>query len=277
MALGRQEYLTLVNLLQKDLSAMHWTLYSWNVNGIRAAEKKGLLDWLARTNADIVCLQETKASPEQLSDGLLNPASYTAAWCSAEKKGYSGVGTYSRVSPLKVKTGLDDARFDHEGRVLITEYEPFVLANIYFPNGGRGPQWVQHKLDFYRHFLKVAQGYMAAGRSIVVTGDVNTSYAEIDLARPKENSKTSGFMPEEREALGEFFQAGLIDTFRYKYPDKVGYSWWNMVTRSRERNIGWRLDYFFVSPDLRDHIVEASIHADVLGSDHCPVSLVRDV
>lgn len=151
------------------------------------------------------------------------------------------------------------------------------MFNIYFPNGGRGPEWVTHKLAFYRYFLGVAQKYMQAGRSVVVTGDVNTSYAEIDLARPRENVKQSGFMPEEREALGEFFQAGLIDTFRHKHPDRVGYTWWNTVTRARDRNIGWRLDYFFVSPDLRDRIVEADIHPDVMGSDHCPITLTLDL
>jgi exodeoxyribonuclease III len=252
-------------------------LISWNVNGIRAAEKKGFLDWLASTQADVVAVQETKANPEQLSPALLAPPGYTAVWSSAEKKGYSGVATYSRQAPLSVVTGLNEARFDNEGRTIITDHGRFVLFNIYFPNGGRGPEWVTHKLAFYRRFLEIAQQTMAAGRPVIVTGDVNTSYAEIDLARPKENVRQSGFMPEERAALGEFFQAGLIDTFRHKYPDRVGYTWWNMVTRARERNIGWRLDYFFVSPDLRDHIVEADIHADVEGSDHCPVSLTLNL
>lgn len=256
---------------------MSLTLYSWNVNGIRAAEKKGFLDWLAHTNADIVAVQETKAHPDQLSKALLGPNGYVAEWVAAEKKGYSGVATYSRQPPLRTVTGLGDAKFDADGRTLVSEFEKFVLFNIYFPNGGRGPQWVAHKLAFYRHFLQVAQGYMAKGRPVVVTGDVNTSFAEIDLARPKQNSTTSGFLPEEREALGEFFKAGLIDTFRHKYPDKVGYSWWNQVTRSRERNIGWRLDYFFVSPDLKDRIVEAAIHPEIMGSDHCPVSLTLDL
>ena len=172
-------------------------------------------------------------------------------------------------------TGLNDSRFDTEGRVLIHEFEPFVFFNIYFPNGGRGPEWVAHKLAFYRRFLEVAQGYMQAGRPVVVTGDFNTAYAEIDLARPKENVNHSGFMPEERAGLGEFFEAGLVDTFRHLHPDTVKYSWWDMVTRARERNVGWRLDYFMVSPDLKDRIFAADIHDEVLGSDHCPVSLVR--
>lgn len=255
---------------------MRWRLSSWNVNGLRAAEKKGFLEWLQQHDADIVAVQETKAHPDQLSPALLRPPGYHAHWAWAEKKGYSGVGTYSKALPRQTWTGLDDARFDHEGRVLVSEYEPFTLFNIYFPNGGRGPEWVLHKLAFYKRFLDVAQNLVRAGRSVVVVGDVNTSYAEIDLARPKENVKQSGFMPEERAALGEFFQAGLIDTFRHLYPTAVKYTWWNMVTRARERNVGWRLDYMLVSPDLKDRIVSAEIHDEVQGSDHCPVSVVLE-
>jgi len=256
---------------------MNWKLISWNVNGIRAAEKKGFLDWLAQCQADVVALQETKASPEQLSPALLNPPGYQSAWNSAEKKGYSGTVTYSRQAPSKVLTGLNERRFDTEGRVLIHEFEPFILFNIYFPNGGRGAEWVSHKLAFYRRFLEVAQGYMQAGRPVVVTGDFNTAYAEIDLARPKENVAHSGFMPEERQGLGEFFQLGLVDSFRYLHPDTVKYTWWDQVTRARERNVGWRLDYFMVSPDLKERIRAADIHDEVPGSDHCPISLVLEV
>jgi exodeoxyribonuclease-3 len=151
------------------------------------------------------------------------------------------------------------------------------LFNIYFPNGGRGPEWVQHKLEFYRYFLKLAQKYMQQGRPVVVTGDVNTAYAEIDIARPKENVKKSGFMPAEREALGEFFAAGLVDTFRHLHPETVKYTWWDQLTRARERNVGWRLDYFFVSPDLRGRLLAAEVHDDVMGSDHCPISLTLDL
>jgi exodeoxyribonuclease-3 len=253
--------------------SQRWTIYSWNVNGIRAAEKKGFSKWLSELKADIVAVQETKSQPEQLSLVLREPKGWVTHWNSAEKKGYSGVGTYSKTPPLKVSTGLNEARFDNEGRVLITEYEPFVFFNIYFPNGGRGPEWVTHKLAFYRRFLKVAQGYMKAGRSVVVVGDVNTSYAEIDLARPKENVTQTGFMPEEREALGEFFSGGLVDTFRHLHPTKVQYSWWHVLSGARARNIGWRLDYILVSEDLRDRIVAAEIHDQVMGSDHCPVSV----
>ncbi len=256
---------------------MTWKLISWNVNGIRAAEKKGFLDWLANCGADVVAVQETKAHPEQLSAALRNPPGYQAAWSAAERKGYSGVATFSRRAPQRVIEGLGEARFDVEGRTLIHEFEPFVFFNIYFPNGGRGPEWVAHKLAFYKRFLEVAQGYIEAGRLLVVAGDFNTAYAEIDLARPKENAKTSGFLPEERAGLGEFFAAGLVDTFRYLHPDTVKYTWWDMVTRARERNVGWRIDYFMVSPDLRERILAAEIHDEVMGSDHCPISLTLDV
>lgn len=251
-----------------------WKLISWNVNGIRAAEKKGFVSWLEGCGADLVAIQETKAHPDQLSGSILNPAGYESTWNWAERKGYSGTGTYSRLAPLNVIRGFNDSRFDNEGRVLIHEFEPFVFFNIYFPNGGRGPEWVAHKLAFYRKFLEVVKGYMQAKQAVVMTGDVNTAYAEIDIARPKENVKTSGFMPEEREALGEFFELGLIDTFRLLHPDTVKYTWWDMVTRARDRNVGWRLDYFMVSPDLKDHIIAAEIHNEIMGSDHCPISLV---
>jgi exodeoxyribonuclease-3 len=248
-------------------------LISWNVNGIRAAERKGFLEWLAGCNAEIVAIQETKASPEQLSPAVINPPGYVSVWNAAEKKGYSGVATYSREVPKQIRTGLDDPRFDGEGRVLITEFEPFTLFNIYFPNGGRGPAWVQHKLAFYDRFLEVITPLLAEGRPLVVTGDVNTAFAEIDLARPKENSKTSGFLPEERQGLAKFFEAGLIDTFRHVRPTEVKYSWWDLRSFARQKGIGWRIDYVFVSPNLREGIVDADIHTEVEGSDHAPVSL----
>lgn len=249
------------------------TIVSWNINGVRAAEKKGFLDWLAQTNAEIVAVQETKASPEQLSAALREPQEYHAAWCSAEKKGYSGVATFSRTQPLEVACGLGDPRFDADGRVLVTTYQDFVFFNIYFPNGGRGPEWVAHKIDFYARFVEVVSDLMAAGKGVIVAGDVNTAFAEIDIARPRDNIKNSGFMPEERAAMGTFFDAGLIDTFRHVKPEIVRYSWWAAWGGARERNIGWRLDYIFVSPNLRDAIVDAEIHCEVMGSDHCPISL----
>ena len=252
---------------------MNWKLISWNVNGIRAAEKKGFVEWLLASGADLLAVQETKAHPDQLSSALLNPAGYQAAWNSAEKKGYSGTVTYSRHKPIKVIAGLNDSRFDTEGRVLIHEFEAFVFFNIYFPNGGRGPEWVAHKLAFYRRFLAVAQGYMQAGRPVIATGDFNTAYAEIDLARPKENEKVSGFLPEERAWIDQFISHGYIDTFRMFHKKGGHYSWWDLKSGARERNVGWRIDYFFVSENLLDRIESASILPEVMGSDHCPIGI----
>ncbi|HEX5691408.1 MAG TPA: exodeoxyribonuclease III [Roseiflexaceae bacterium] len=252
-------------------------LFSWNVNGIRAAEKKGFLGWLGECGADIVALQETKASPEQVSAALREPPGYESHWCAAERKGYSGVATYSRIAPVAVTRGLGDPRFDADGRVLVSSFPDFVLYNIYFPNGGRGPEWVLHKLAFYKRFLDVVAARMAAGERVIVVGDVNTAYAEIDLARPRDNVKTSGFMPEERAGMGEFFAAGLVDTFRHLRPAEVKYSWWHTITNARARNIGWRLDYIFISPNLLPYVVDADIHTEVLGSDHCPISLTLNL
>jgi exodeoxyribonuclease-3 len=254
------------------VTQQHLKLFSWNVNGIRALEKKGFSTWLQSSGADIVMLQETKCSPEQLPAALSQPAGYHAEWCAAEKKGYSGVATLSR-KPAAVTRGLGDARFDAEGRVLISVFPELTLFNIYFPSGSSGAARIAFKLDFYRRFLEIVRGYLERGDRVVVAGDVNTAYAEIDLARPRQNRQTSGFLPEERAALDEFFAAGLVDTFRHVRPAEVKYSWWSQVTFARERNIGWRLDYFLVSSNLLPHVVDADIHPEVLGSDHCPVSL----
>ncbi len=259
-------------MMAESVTQKHLKLLSWNVNGIRALEKKGFSNWLQGCGADIVMLQETKCSPEQLPDALCRPAGFYAEWCAAEKKGYSGVATYSRA-PAVVSRGLGDATFDSEGRVLISVFPAFTLFNIYFPSGSSGPARVEFKLAFYQRFLEVMRGYIERGERVVVAGDVNTAYAEIDLARPRENRMTSGFMPEERAALCEFFAAGLVDTFRHVRPAEAKYSWWSQRTPARAGNIGWRLDYFFVSANLLPFVVDADIHADVLGSDHCPISL----
>lgn len=256
---------------------MSITLFSWNVNGVRASEKKGFLDWFGRVNADVVSIQETKARPEQLSEALLKPPGYSATFASAERAGYSGVCTWSRLPVSKLRIGLGDPKFDGDGRTVITEHAKFVLFNIYFPNGGRGPEWVQHKLDFYKYFLQVAGEYMKQGRSVIVCGDTNTAYAEIDIARPKENAKHTGFMPVEREAQGEFYKAGLVDSFRYLHPDTQKFTWWDQLSGARARNIGWRLDYFLISQDLVPKLQAAAIHDETLGSDHCPVSLTLDL
>jgi exodeoxyribonuclease-3 len=252
-------------------------IISWNVNGIRAAARKGFLGWLELSDADVVAVQETKAAPEQLTFDLREPPGYYASWCAAEKAGYSGVATFSRQEPLEVRRGLGEPRFDVEGRVLACVFPALILYNIYFPSGNQGPERVAYKLAFYRRFLELIGPQVASGRSLVVVGDVNTAYAEIDLARPRENLNTSGFMPIERAALSEFFAAGLVDSFRHHHPDLRKYSWWTMRVDARARNVGWRLDYILTSPDLAGRIIAADTHPEVEGSDHCPVSLVLDL
>ena len=249
-------------------------LISWNVNGIRAGHKKGLLDWFKIEKPDMLCLQETKAHPDQLVDELKNVEGYNSYFSSAEKKGYSGVVIYTKHKPLNVQHGIGIKKFDSEGRFIITEFEEFILFNIYFPNGKASPERLQYKLDFYDSFLKHCKKLLKQGKKIVVCGDVNTAHKEIDLARPKENSKTSGFLPEEREWIDKFLAAGFIDTFRMFNQEPENYTWWDMVTRARDRNVGWRIDYFYASESLKNNIVSASIHSSVMGSDHCPIELV---
>jgi exodeoxyribonuclease III len=253
------------------------SIVSWNVNGIRAAERKGLLSWLASADVDILALQEVKANVEQLSLALREPAGYHVGWCAAEKKGYSGVATFSRWPPRSVARGFDDPRFDPEGRVLISTFGDLVFFNVYFPSGSRGPERVAYKLAFYQRFVEVVRARIDAGCRVVVAGDVNTAYSELDLARPRENRRSSGFLPEERAAMAAFFEAGLIDSFRLRYPTRATYSWWSQRTDARARNIGWRLDYIFVSPNLRDAVIDAEIHTEVCGSDHCPVRLTLEL
>ncbi|HEY6436253.1 MAG TPA: exodeoxyribonuclease III [Ignavibacteriaceae bacterium] len=255
------------------MSKKNLRLISWNVNGIRAGYKKGLLDWFKKENPDMLCLQETKAHPEQLVDELINVDGYDSYFSSAEKKGYSGVATYTKMNPVSVQNGLGIKKFDSEGRFIITEFEEFIHFNIYFPNGKASPERLHYKMEFYDSFLKHCKKLLKQGKKIVVCGDVNTAHKEIDLARPKENSQTSGFLPQEREWIDNFLAAGFIDTFRMFNEEPEQYTWWDMVTRARERNVGWRIDYFYASENLKKNIVSASIHSTVMGSDHCPVEL----
>lgn len=255
------------------LMTHHIKIVSWNVNGVRAAAAKGLLEWPETSQADILALQETKAHPDKLEPALHSPPGYHSAWCAGDVAHYCGVATFSRQPALTHTRGLGDAFFDTEGRVLVSTFPAFTLFNVYFPSGSSGPARVAHKLAFYQRFLELVQPRIAAGERIVVLGDVNTAYAPIDLARPKENAKTSGFLPEERAALGQFFAVGLVDTFRHCYPNEVAYSWWSMRSGARTRNVGWRLDYIFVSENLRDAIIDAAMYPHITGSDHCPVSL----
>ncbi|MDH7517817.1 MAG: exodeoxyribonuclease III [Candidatus Thermoplasmatota archaeon] len=248
-------------------------LLCWNVNGIRAADKKGLFDWFIKTSPDILCLQEIKASPEQVPPHLRNMPGYHIFWNPAEHKGYSGVVTYTKIKLISVKTGFGIDKFDKEGRILITEYKSFTLFNIYFPNGKQGPERLDYKLKFYDTFLSYADNLKAKGKNIIVCGDFNTAHKEIDLARPKENEKISGFLPIERAWIDTFIDHGYIDTFRYFNKEPNQYSWWDMKTGARERNVGWRIDYFFVNKEFMPKVKNAFILQDVMGSDHCPVGI----
>ena len=248
-------------------------LLSWNVNGIRAIQKKGFLEWFKKDNPDILCLQETKAHPEQLDDALKNVDGYQSYFSSAEKKGYSGVVTYTKIKPVTVQNGLGIKKFDSEGRFIITEFEEFTLFNIYFPNGKASPERLQYKMEFYETFLNHGKKLLKAGKKIIVCGDVNTAHKEIDLARPKENSVISGILPQERVWIDKFLSAGFIDTFRIFNQEPEQYTWWDMVTRARERNVGWRIDYFYISENLKKNITSAAIHSSVMGSDHCPIEI----
>ena len=248
-------------------------LYSWNVNGIRAAERKGFLDWLDQIQPDVLCLQETKARVDQLGSSLIKDHGYHTYWHSAQKAGYSGVATFCKEEPYFIQEGLGIDRFDAEGRVLITEHENFLLYNIYFPNGQKDDTRLNYKLDFYDELLPIVNDQVENGNNVIITGDWNTAHNAIDLARPKENEKTSGFMPLERERIDTYVSHGWVDTFRHFHSDSDRYTWWTYRFGARERNIGWRIDYFFVNEILVEQLDNADIHPDIMGSDHCPVSL----
>ena len=248
-------------------------LFSWNVNGVRAIEKKGLLDWLASESPDVLCIQETKAKFEQLPDSLQNLDGYFSYWHSADKLGYSGVATFSKKEPLHVQYGLGIDKYDKEGRVLITEFDNFLLYNIYFPNGQKDEIRLQYKLDFYDDLLEILDDQVASGNNVIVAGDWNTAHKEIDLANPKANANYSGFMPVERAQLDTYVDHGYVDSFRLFHDEPDRYSWWTYRFGARQRNIGWRIDYFFTNQDFADNISDADIHEDVMGSDHCPVSI----
>ncbi len=248
---------------------------SWNVNGLRAVARKELLYPLfTELRPDVLLIQETKARPDQLPDTVRNIPSYHAFFDNHKTKGgYSGTALYTKREPIEVMYGMGTARFDTEGRMVTALYDDLIVANIYFPNGGQGPDRLHYKLEYYEAFLE----YVARLRTknpVVWGGDVNTAHEEIDLARPRENAENTGFLPEERAWIDEVIAAGWIDSYRHLHPTTTGaYTYWDMKTRARDRNVGWRLDYLFISPDLLPQLHGATIHGQVLGSDHCPVSV----
>lgn len=267
----------------------------WNVNGIRAWSKKGCLDWVLSQNPDIFCFQETKAHREQLDSALLNIEGYTSYFDHSKlKKGYSGVAVYTKEQPLRVDTDLwvevaetaeDDAaqgatkqattkQIDQEGRFIALYFKDFVLINCYFPNGGGDVSRLEYKLRFYKAFQKYVTKLKDEGKKVIFCGDLNVAHTEIDIARPKENANHVGFLPVERAWLTGVIEDGFIDTFRFKNPDaRDVYSWWDVKSRARDRNIGWRIDYFLVDQTQETNILNAQIHHEIYGSDHCPISL----
>jgi len=248
-------------------------ILSWNVNGLRAVLGRGALEAVWEREPDVLCLQEIKVRPEQLSKEQRCFPGYQAIWNPAERPGYSGVATLLRTPAAEIQTGMDAPHFDVEGRVIQTLHPDFRLFNIYFPNGGRGYDRVTYKLEFYSHLLKLCDRLHANGESIILTGDFNTAHQPIDLRHPKANEKISGFMPEERERVQKFLDHGFVDVYRHLNPETVQYTWWTYRMDARRRGVGWRIDYFLVSRALVERVRQATILESILGSDHCPIEL----
>jgi exodeoxyribonuclease-3 len=251
-------------------------IISWNVNGLRALIKKSGWDWLVNQDADIVCLQETKAHPDQLPPEIVNLPGYLSYFDHSKvKRGYSGVACFTKIKPERVEYGLGIEKLDQEGRFLGLYLKNFVLFNVYFPNGGGGPERLKFKLEYYDAFLKYLEKVRKMQSNIIFCGDVNTAHKEIDLARPKENEENTGFLPIERAWIDKVIEKGYMDIFRVFYPSKKNaYTYWDMKSFARDRNVGWRIDYFFVSKEFLPQVKKSEILDNVLGSDHCPIELV---
>ena len=244
-------------------------LISWNVNGIRACLNKGFSDFFKEVNADIFCLQETKCQPEQIN---LEFEGYTSYWNSAERKGYSGTAIFTKKQPVNVTYGIGIEEHDKEGRIITLEFENFYLVTNYTPNAKRELERLDYRMvweDEIRKYLLE----LNKKKSVIMCGDLNVAHEEIDLKNPKTNKGNAGFTNEEREKMTELLNAGFIDSYRYLYPEKIEYSWWSYMGHAREKNVGWRIDYFIVSNDFRENIKDATIYTEILGSDHCPVGL----
>jgi len=250
-------------------------IVSWNVNGIRAIEKRGFFEWLKKDDPDILCLNETKAEPGQLSAGFLSPAgtSYKSFWASAKKKGYSGVAIYTKIQPNDVRF-LDKPEFDNEGRVLIADYNDFSLIAAYFPNSQDERRRIDYKLAFNDAMLKLCKSIVKKNRHFLLCGDYNVAHTPIDIARPKQNENSPGYLPEERAWMDSFLEAGNVDTFRHFHPEQTGhYTWWSYMGQARTNNVGWRLDYHCVDKGFLPRVKSSIIRPEVLGSDHCPVEI----
>lgn len=263
-----------------DINKKQIKILSWNVNGLRAISNKNFFDWLQKENPDILCLQETKAHFEQIqahpTANKILEYPYHSFWLGSVKKGYCGVATLSKIKPKHYQFGFERdhpiRNFNQEGRIIILEFDSFYLWNVYFPNGQRGPERVKYKLEFYEYCLEIWEKQRKE-KYLIITGDFNTAHKEIDLARPKENETVSGFLPEERAFLDKMVSLGYIDTFRYFDSSGGKYTYWDPITRARERNIGWRIDYFFITKESLSILKHAFLQMEVMGSDHCPVGL----
>ncbi|MDR0502996.1 MAG: exodeoxyribonuclease III [Treponema sp.] len=252
-------------------------IISWNVNGIRAVEKRGLVDWIVKENADILCLNETKAQPDQLSNELLNPPvkgkPYSVFWACSVKKGYSGVAIYTKEKPDDVRFS-GKPEFDSEGRVLIADYRDFSLIAAYFPNSQHERKRLDYKLAFNDVIFKLCKSIVKKGRRFLLCGDYNVAHTPIDLTHPKANENNAGYLPEEREWMDKFLAAGNIDTFRHFHPGEKGhYTWWSYMGGARAKNVGWRIDYNCVDKDFMPRVKSSIIRPEVQGSDHCPVEI----
>ena len=248
-------------------------LYSWNVNGLRAALKNGFMDWFQQTRPDILCLQETRLLPDEAPQALLEAQDYQSFWNPALKRGYSGTATFTRVPPETV-TSLDLPEFDEEGRVQLLYFPEFVVVNTYWPNSQDERKRLPYKLAFCKAIGKALDKLVKSGRHAIICGDFNIAHTEIDLARPKQNENNAGYYLEEREAMTAFLARGYVDVFRRLHPDKIAYTWWSYRGQARPKNIGWRLDYHCVNEAFLPHVEDIRICDDIMGSDHCPVALM---
>lgn len=256
----------------------NYKITTWNVNGLRSALRNGIWEWVQIYSPDVLCLQEIRTSPAQLTEEQHEALkSYQVLWNPGTRKGYSGVATFNKEASDQYYLGMGDDEFDNEGRVIWSKQHNLDLYNVYFPNGGRDHGRVPYKLEFYARLLKKSLERREMGASIILCGDFNTAHQEIDLFYPKQNVNTTGFLPEEREWIDNYLNQGFVDIYRMLYPERVQYTWWTYRYGAREKNIGWRLDYFLISEELATRVVDVEIHEDILGSDHCPVSLILEI
>lgn len=247
----------------------------WNVNGLRSVHRNGFLDWLRQENPDMCCLQETRVAEEQLPPEIKNLEGYHTYFHCAKKPGYSGVGLFTKQKPLSVSYGMGLEEFDNEGRMIVAEYPHFVLIPTYFPSGSSGNGRLEYKMAFFKAYLEFIK--TITHKPLIICGDVNVAHTALDLARPKQNVKMSGFLPEERAWVDSLLEHGMVDAFRLFNQNGENYTWWHQVSGARQRNVGWRLDYFFVSTALKEKVTASQILSSVTGSDHCPITLELEI